>query len=249
MVAESSKMSLDTSQDLTDVMWSDPQWLSSFPLNEATALHYFTTSPFYDPTCNNQLINAQQLDPSLLKTMAGTEYSVASPCPALFIVTKSRRSLTPPSIEPLATYYIHEGNVYQAPTLHAVLSTRMLQALHHMRKALDTIQNAAALTTTRKYTWDPPPGPPDDTQLHENLDVSMSERKAVDDMLYDILQKNADIRKGLMDKEKEQQEAIQQQQGDQNQQKQEPSAPEGTMQAQPGVTGAPVVGAPPPFHQ
>lgn len=193
MVAESSKMSLEASEDQTGVMWCDAQWLSHFPLTEATALHYFSMSQFYDTTCNNELIKMQQLDMALLKTMAGIEYSVASPCPNLFVVTKARRTLNPVKTSPLATYYIHDGSIYQAPSLHAVLSTRLVQALHHMRKAFDVMQGAAVLSTSGKYSWESLPTPVDDAPARDAMDMSTGEHKALEDMLFDIYQKNQEI--------------------------------------------------------
>lgn len=186
-------MSLETSDDLTGVMWSDAQWLSSYPLNEATALHYFSLSQFYDQQCNNELIKMQQLDQALMKTMAGIEYSVSSPCAGLFIVTKSRRSLNPTKVEPLASYYIHEGCIYQSPSLHAVLATRTLQTMHYLRKAFEIMHNASALSTTGKHVWEPPPGVHEESAGQDSMDISTGERKALDDMLYDIWQKNGEI--------------------------------------------------------
>lgn len=212
MVAETSKVSMEkTSEDLTDVMWSDPQWLASFPLNDATAFHYFTMSQFYDPRCNNELVKMQQLDPKLLKTMEGIEYSHSSPCPGLFIITKSFRTLKPPKLEPLAYYYIHEGRIYQAPTLHAILSARLLQSFHHLRKTFDTIRKAAALSSQGKYVWEPSPVPPDELQVPEGYELSTGEHKAVDELLFDIWQKNNAINEQQIEKQQQRQQQQQEQ--------------------------------------
>jgi hypothetical protein len=45
--------------DLSKTTWRDDQWLSFFPLNIFTALDYFSLSPFYDRSCNNELARAQ----------------------------------------------------------------------------------------------------------------------------------------------------------------------------------------------
>lgn len=196
MVADSSKMA-EEEEDLTGVMWQDRTWLNIFPLNESTALDYFSMSQFYDRTCNNELVKMQNLDPVLLQTMPGLEYKLTNvPAPNLFIITKSRRTITPPSLEPLATYYIHEGNVYQAPTIHAVLSTRIMQSLHHLRAAFDTMQSSAVLSGHGRYVWDPPPHAADDLgdRAVEARELqSRMERSAVDRMLWDILEKNRRI--------------------------------------------------------
>lgn len=184
-------------EDLTGVMWNDRVWTSYFPLNENTVMDYFSLSQFYDPRCNNELIKMQRLDTSLMQTMAGIEYKLHLPCPApnLFIITKSRRSVNPPSLEPLATYYIHEGNIYQSPSLHAILSSRILQSLHHMRNAFQTMQGAVTLSGQGKYVWDPPPlgEEPKTGEAMEHELMSVAERRAVDRMLYDVLEKNRKI--------------------------------------------------------
>lgn len=197
MVADSSKMATEEDEDLTGVMWSDRTWLTHFPLNEHTVMDYFSLSQFYDRRCNNELVKMQNLDPVLLQTMAGIEYKLTgTPAPGLFIITKSRRSLNPASLEPLANYYVHEGNVYQSPTLHSVLSTRILQSLHHLRNAFNTMQSAAVLSAQGKCVWDPPPHASDE-EADKAVDArevsSRAERSAVDRMLWDILEKNRRI--------------------------------------------------------
>lgn len=179
--------------DLTDVMWSDPQWLATFPLNESTALTYFSLSQFYDPNCNNELINMQRLDMSLLSTMAGIEYSVSSPCPELFIVHKRYRTINPPKLDLISSYYIYEGHVYQAPTLHAILSTRVLQAIHHVKSAFETMHSAASFSSRGTHVWDPSPIPVEDVSALDAPELTTNERNAVDDMLYDIWKKNDTI--------------------------------------------------------
>lgn len=51
---------------MSDVVWSDPEWLQFFPLNTFTALDYFARSPFYDAACNNELLRRQGQDLSRL---------------------------------------------------------------------------------------------------------------------------------------------------------------------------------------
>lgn len=232
----SSQAPSSNGEDLTDVVWIDSQWLSTFPLNQSTALHYFSLSQFYDRTCNNELINMQHLDISLLSTMAGTEYSVANPCPGLFVITKSRRTITPASLQTLAVYYIHEGCVYQAPTMHAVLTARFLQTLHHLRKAFDTMHNAAVLSTNGTHAWEPSPMPPDDAAAQDHPQLSANERSAIEHMLYDVWKKNDDISKQL--REKQNQEQQQQQQQQQPQQQGQPQLQQHPTQNRPPGAGS-----------
>ena len=187
-------------EDLTGVMWNDKVWLSCFPLNANTALEYFSMSQFYDRSCNNELIKMQRLDPSLLQTMSGVEYALdANPSPGLFIIGKWRRGANNPSArERLATYYIADGNVYQAPTAHAVLSSRILQSIHHLRAAFEKTRDEALLRADGKYEWKTKPGiPADDVALSEKFAAentpSMLEKRAIDGVLYEVLHKNRAI--------------------------------------------------------
>lgn len=195
MVASSSKMDPSENEDLTGVMWNDRVWTFYFPLNEDTALDYFSLSQFYDPRCNNEQIKMQRLDPELMKTMPGIEYELIKPSPApnLFIIRKSRRSINPPKVEPLASFYIHEANIYQAPSIHGIMSSRLLQSLFHFRNAFETMQNAVKLSAQGNYLWDPPPVGEETQPTEEKQLTSLAERKAVDRMLFDVLEKNRKI--------------------------------------------------------
>lgn len=180
--------SLRETKDQLDVMWNDKMWLTYFPLDKTTVLDYFSLSQFYDRRCNNELIKMQRLDPALLQTLDGLEYVLAgNPAPNLFVVSKQLRTISPPSVEPLAVYYIVDGNVYQAPSAHAVLSSRVLQSLHHLRGAFACMQAAE-----RVDGWSPSPteAPP---EPRAKARASAAERQAVDNVLYDILAKNRKI--------------------------------------------------------
>lgn len=47
---------------MSDVVWSDPDWLQYFGLTVHTALDYFSRSSFYDFGCNNEVIRQRGLD-------------------------------------------------------------------------------------------------------------------------------------------------------------------------------------------
>lgn len=228
MVAESSKMGPETSEDLTTVMFRDDGFLSRCGLNEGNVMEYFAMSQFYDPRCNNHTIRMQHLPDSVLENMAGIQYSVSTATPDLYIVTKANRTLNPPSLEPICSYYVFGGNIYQSPTMHAILSSRMLQTLHYLRKAFDSVRGASAVSADGSYKWDPPPVPADDGEIRVAPDdVTSDERQAVNDVLYDILQKNKRIKDAH-----EERKAVQERQ----------------PATQPGPsTGAPAPGAPAQF--
>lgn len=187
-------------EDKTDVVWIDRVWLSYFPLNEATALEYFSLSQFYDRSCNNEIIKMQRLDPALKATMEGIEYDlVPQSAPNLFVISKQRRAKGPtPSVSLLAIYYILNGNIYQAPTAHSVISSRVLQSLYHLRTAFDAMQAHAlpsiASASTSSAHWKPPPGAQSGRARNEVLDGKVDagalESRAMSRILFDVLDKN-----------------------------------------------------------
>ena len=112
----------------------DTVWLTSFPLNAQTVLHYFALSPFYDRTCNNERLKMQRLALDQLKNMRGVEYelmpNVAKQLPQqLFLIRKQRRSGRT-QVKPLAMYYVLDGTIYQAPNIHAMLTSRLVKPIN-----------------------------------------------------------------------------------------------------------------------
>ncbi|CAI7929567.1 unnamed protein product, partial [Closterium sp. NIES-54] len=67
--------------------------------------------------------------------MVGWEYSLhMAQEPHLFVLRKQKRD-GPDRTTPVAAYYILDGSIYQAPSLHAVIGSRICRALHHLRAA------------------------------------------------------------------------------------------------------------------
>lgn len=125
-------MEVATHVDDYNGSFRDTMWLQSFPLNTQTVIHYFALSPFYDRSCNNERLKMQRLGLDQLKNMRGIEYEVlpntAKQLPQqLFLIRKQRRSGRT-QVEPLAIYYVLDGSVYQAPNIHAMLTSRLVRA-------------------------------------------------------------------------------------------------------------------------
>ena len=139
--------------------FNDTVWLQSFPLNEQTVLHYFALSPFYDAACNNERLKMQRLELDRLKTMRGLEYEIVTrplpptaPC-SLFLIRKQRRS-SPHQVKPLALYYILDGTIYQAPNLHAILTSRLKKCSFQMNMAFNGLCKGVRYLPTEGYAWD-----------------------------------------------------------------------------------------------
>ena len=131
-------------------------------------LDYFSLSTgpqgFYDSTCNNQQLKMQGVrDPrelaEALRTMTGVEYVLAEAVePYLYVIRKQRRE-GPDAVVPLAVYYCLEGVVYQAPSLLAVASSRLLKMAFHISAALREITAHVRYAPSRGYRWDFEPQP------------------------------------------------------------------------------------------
>ncbi len=201
-------------EDQTGVCWRDDQWLQFFPLTRQSALDYFSLSPFYDRSCNNEQAKLQGMDSSklacapwwmlfavawctavllsaqchshlpashfhllpaavnhlrLLKLTCcspaalafcfvcpklmlaawrsrrwwrvchrtlppGMEYELQDAQePHLFVICRQLRT-APRAVVKQAVYYILDGSVYQAPSLHAALSSRIVRDAPSLRE-------------------------------------------------------------------------------------------------------------------
>lgn len=131
------------SDDLTGISWTDPAWTE--PLNAYTVLHYFARSPFFDQNSNNAKAYRDNLDPSVpgvLSAMSpGIEYVVQEAQePNLFLIKKQQRKTQPEGVTPLGYYYVLDKVIYQAPTLYAIMSSRMQRCLYNIRQGFLRLQ-------------------------------------------------------------------------------------------------------------
>ena len=145
---------------LTTISWEDKGWLQHFPLNRDTVLDYFALSQFYDRTCNNEQLKMQRgagaaAIAQLLEQMSGVEYVLheaqelqptsESSAHSLYVIRKQRREGE--VITVLRMYYVLDGTVYEAPTLEAVLRTRLLKLGWLLGGAFSAIKDAIAGVT------------------------------------------------------------------------------------------------------
>ncbi|KAG7229174.1 hypothetical protein INR49_013117 [Caranx melampygus] len=126
---------VDFRDNLLGISWVDSGWVPI--LNPGNVLDYFSerSNPFYDRTCNNEVVKMQRLTLDHLNQMVGVEYILLhAQEPILYIIRKQQRQ-SQTQVVPLADYYIIAGVVYQAPDLGTVISSRafMESSQHLMR--------------------------------------------------------------------------------------------------------------------
>ncbi|CAH1163856.1 unnamed protein product [Phaedon cochleariae] len=134
--------------------WHDSAWIPI--LNTANVMDYFSqgSNPFFDRTCNNEIVKMQRLNPEQLQNMTGLEYVLLHVQePILYVIRKQHRH-SPQQVTPLADYYIIAGVVYQAPDLASVLNSRLLSAVHHIQSSFEESSSFAKYHPSKGYSWD-----------------------------------------------------------------------------------------------
>lgn len=106
--------------------WHDSAWIPA--LNTTNVMDYFSerSNPFFDRTCNNEIVKMQRLNPDQLQNMTGLEYVLLHVQePILYVIRKQHRHSSQQAT-PIADYYIIAGVIYQAPDLASVLNSRLV---------------------------------------------------------------------------------------------------------------------------
>ncbi|XP_065094496.1 mediator of RNA polymerase II transcription subunit 6-like [Ochlerotatus camptorhynchus] len=136
------------------ISWHDSNWIPI--LNPANVMDYFSekSNPFYDRTCNNEIVRMQRQSLDLLNNMTGVEYILLHvQDPILYVIRKQHRH-TPSEATPLADYYIIAGTVYQAPDLASVFNSRILSTVHHLQSAFEEASSYSRYHPSKGYSWD-----------------------------------------------------------------------------------------------
>ncbi|XP_077285970.1 mediator complex subunit 6 [Arctopsyche grandis] len=142
------------------VSWHDSTWIPI--LNPTNVMDYFSqrSNPFFDLTCNNEIIKMQRLNPEQLNNMTGVEYVLLHVQePILYVIRKQVRH-SPTQTTPMADYYIIAGIIYQAPDLASVLNSRLLSSVHHLQSSFEETASYSRYHPSKGYSWDFKPNKP-----------------------------------------------------------------------------------------
>lgn len=140
-------------------------------------MDYFSekSNPFYDRTCNNEIVKMQRMNLDQLKwvvlphsfltaqinvhipscsNMVGMEYILLHvQDPILYVIRKQHRH-SPTEATPMADYYIIAGTIYQAPDLANVFNSRILALVNNLQGAFEEASGYARYHPSKGYSWD-----------------------------------------------------------------------------------------------
>lgn len=151
------------SEPLDEVLWRAPEWIQMFGLRTDNVLEYFSQSPFYDRSSNNQVLKMQsqfnenlhgRLDLSAeLKNMQGIEFVIAlAKEPEMWVIRKQNR-LSPHEAKQLATYFVIGENIFMAPNVYSVVSSRLLSTVLSLNKALSKAVTLPTYSPSQGYSY------------------------------------------------------------------------------------------------
>ncbi|CCH43948.1 Mediator of RNA polymerase II transcription subunit 6 [Wickerhamomyces ciferrii] len=152
------------STPLDELQWKSPEWIQAFGLRTDNVLEYFSQSPFFDRTSNNQVVKMQsQFNENIqlhslniefeLKKMKGIEFVILHRREPDFWIIRKQYRTGPEQVESLSDYYIIGANVYMAPTVKDVVSTRLLSSALSLKNSLDKLQSLAQFTPSDGHTY------------------------------------------------------------------------------------------------
>uniref|UniRef100_A0A674P068 Mediator of RNA polymerase II transcription subunit 6 n=1 Tax=Takifugu rubripes TaxID=31033 RepID=A0A674P068_TAKRU len=138
--------------NLLGISWVDSSLVPI--LNPGNVLDYFSerSNPFYDRTCNNEVVKMQRLTLEHLKNLLYLCLIFSQMEPILYIIRKQQRQ-SPTQVIPISDYYIIAGVVYQAPDLGTVISSRVLSAVHGIQSAFDEAMSYCRYHPSKGYWW------------------------------------------------------------------------------------------------
>lgn len=137
---------------LDEIQWKNPEWIQQFGLHTGNVLDYFSESPFYDRTSNNQVLRMQfqfqQIPPNInpqkylqlkLVEMTGIEFIIAFSREPDFWVVRKQRRLNAKQVNIEQDYYIIGANIYQSPKVYDILSSRLLSSVLSIKSSMELL--------------------------------------------------------------------------------------------------------------
>ncbi|POS80637.1 mediator of RNA polymerase II transcription subunit 6 [Diaporthe helianthi] len=164
---------------MDEIQWRNPAFImQNGPLHTNTVLHYFATSPFFDPTSNNNVIQNQAMYnanlfhvlatreafETRLRSMQGLEYIVAEQ-PAetgpgqgtgVWVIRKQNRRKRPGQEDELTVhkdYFLVGENLYAAPTFADLMSSRMATISTSVGKILESANSIQKWTPAKGHVY------------------------------------------------------------------------------------------------
>nr|CAG4648898.1 EOG090X0E0D [Polyphemus pediculus] len=144
----------ESKDNLLGISWHDSSWIPI--LNNQNVMDYFMerSNPFYDRTCNNEIVKMQRLNVDQLSNLTGIEYILLHVQePILYVIRKQHRH-SAGQVTPLAVYYIIAGIIYQAPDLGSVINSRTLTTINHLQGAFDEARQYSRYHPSKGYWWE-----------------------------------------------------------------------------------------------
>ncbi|KAL2067759.1 hypothetical protein VTL71DRAFT_15855 [Oculimacula yallundae] len=174
-----------SSQDipLDEIQWKSPALLQQMQgVHENSVLHYFSNSPFFDPTSNNAVLVSQAMyNPNMieimqtraafegrLKTMSGLEFIIAEQ-PAemapgtgtgVWVIrkqTRRKRDRDEDEITVHSTYFVVGENIYMAPTVADVLGNRTMSIITSLNKFISAAGKLPEFSPALGHIYAQPP--------------------------------------------------------------------------------------------
>ncbi|KAL8743901.1 MAG: hypothetical protein Q9190_003803 [Brigantiaea leucoxantha] len=169
---------------MDEIQWHSQDIAQSIGgIHTNTVLSYFSHSPFFDFTSNNAIITTQaSYNPDLLyliqtrdafearlRTMQGLEFMVShDPSEGgqkvehskVWVIRKQQRRKkvgAEDEITALSSYFVIGENVYMAPTVGSILSSRLLAIVFSLNSLLSTSATLHTFTSSIGHTYRRPP--------------------------------------------------------------------------------------------
>ncbi|XP_037071887.1 mediator of RNA polymerase II transcription subunit 6-like [Pollicipes pollicipes] len=141
-------------RDALGTSWHDSTWIPILSANNVMDYFAERTNPFYDRTCNNEVIKMQRINPDHLHNLVGLEYTLLHVQePILYVIRKEHRH-SPNQVTPLADYYVIAGKVYQVPDLGSVINSRLTSAINHLQEAFEEARSFSRYHPSKGYTFE-----------------------------------------------------------------------------------------------